>query len=205
MRAKFIDLSWDFSNDIPVYPGDPKVEIKQKYSLKKGGFSLHNYRFSGHCSTHIDAPAHFVEGGKTLVEIPLDNFSGEGIVIKALNSNVIDIDILNNIKVIKNQFVLFYTGFAEKILSRDYFANHPVLSEKLAIRLSELKVKMVGIDCPSPDIKPYTIHKILLSHDILIIENLCNLDKLPEKFRVFAFPLKVNTDGVPVRVVAEKI
>jgi len=47
--------------------------------------------------------------------------------------------------------------------------------------------------------------RFFLSHDILIIENLCNLDKLPEKFRVFAFPLKVNTDGVPVRVVAEKI
>lgn len=203
MQRKLIDLSLLLSNDTPVFPGDPKIAITQEFTVQKDGFSLHNYNFSGHCSTHIDAPAHFIEGGKRLSEIELEHYSGEGIVIPALNSDMIDIDILNNIKVSKNQIILFHTGWDKKITSQDYFSNHPVLSEKLTEKLVYLKVKMVGVDCPSPDREPYPIHKILLAHDILILENLCNLNKLPEKFKIYAFPLKVKTDGIPVRVVAE--
>src|SRR3989338_1203973 len=185
MPAKFIDLSQELSNETPVFPGDQKIEIKQEFTVKKDGFSLHSYSFSGHCSSHIDAPAHFIEDGKNLSQLPLDNFCGEGIVIPVENKDVIDIDILNNVSIKNSQIVLFYTGWAEKINSPKYFLNHPILNEKLAGRLSDLKVKMVGIDAPSPDKEPYPVHKILLSHGILILENLTNLDKLTNNFKIY--------------------
>jgi len=77
------------------------------------------------------------------------------------------------------------------------------LSNDTPVFPGDPKVKLVGVEGPSPDKEPYPIHKILLANDILKLENLCNLDKLPEKFKVYAFPIKVKTDGIPVRVVAE--
>ena len=203
MPGKFIDLSLELSEKTPVFPGDPAPIIKQVFSIQPNGSSLHFYSFGGHSSTHIDAPAHFMEKGQKLSEISLENFCGEGIVVHSQNLNVIDIDILDNIKVSKDQIVFFRTDYISNIDKEDYFSAYPVISERLAGRLTELKVKMIGIDSPSPDRDPWPVHKILLPKNILIIENLCNLDKLPERFKVYAFPIKVKTDGVPVRVVAE--
>ena len=63
---------------------------------------------------------------------------------------------------------------------------------------------MVGFDFPSPDYHPFNIHQILLGNQILILENLTNLSELLpyREFELLAFPLKINADSSPVRVVA---
>ncbi len=63
---------------------------------------------------------------------------------------------------------------------------------------------MVGFDSPSPDRTPFVIHKLLLGQEILILENLCNLEKLlgVTGFEVVALPAKFRSDSAPVRVVA---
>jgi len=63
---------------------------------------------------------------------------------------------------------------------------------------------MVGLDMCSPDRPPFPVHKILLGGEILIIENLTNMEALEGKnFTIYAFPIKLQIDGAPVRVVAE--
>ena len=63
---------------------------------------------------------------------------------------------------------------------------------------------MVGLDTPSPDSAPYAIHKLLFEQNILIIENLKNLESLAgfNQIEIFAFPLKLDADASPVRIVA---
>jgi kynurenine formamidase len=63
-------------------------------------------------------------------------------------------------------------------------------------------VEILGLDTPSPDRPPFAIHKILLSHNILIIENLTNLQALSEvsEFEVLAAPPKIRCEAAPVRV-----
>lgn len=201
--SKLIDLTLPFSPKTPVFPGDPPVKIDQVFTVAKDGVSVHSYSFAGHTCTHIDAPAHFVKGGKTLAQLPLDKFTGEGIVIDVRGKQEIDSDILNGIKLPKDIIVFFWTDYVKKANEKNYFENHPVISEKLAHELVRQKVKIVGVDSPSPDKEPYSIHKIWLSKETLILENLCNLHLLfGKKFTAFAFPLKVATDGIPVRVVA---
>ena len=70
--------------------------------------------------------------------------------------------------------------------------------------LVKQKVKIIGLDWPSPDHHPYPIHEILLKNNILILENLTNLDQLLNEtdLEVFAFPLKIEADSSPVRVIA---
>ena len=64
---------------------------------------------------------------------------------------------------------------------------------------------MVGMDTSSPDDPPFTVHKLLLAHDILIIENLANLSALVgvPRFDVIALPMKIDAEAAPARVIAQ--
>lgn len=99
MSNKYIDLSLPLSNDTPVYPGDPKVKIKPVLTIPKDGCSVHQYEFGGHTGTHIDAPAHFVEGGKTLDQLSVEAFVMRGSVIPVHGEKLIKKDALRNRKV----------------------------------------------------------------------------------------------------------
>lgn len=203
MPAKFIDLSLPLSNNTPVFPGDPEVNIRP-FKIDNDGTSIHEYYFSGHTGTHIDAPSHFFPTGKNHSDLPLEKYVGRGILVDARGRKVIDKDILNNINLQIDAIVLFWTNHIKNLNLPNYYENYPVISERLAEELVNSQVKIVGIDFPSPDKSPYPVHKILLQNEVLIIENLCSLGKLAgKKFQVYAFPLKVATDGIPVRVVAE--
>ena len=79
-----------------------------------------------------------------------------------------------------------------------------MISKELGTFLVEKKIKMIGIDMPSPDRYPFEIHKLFFENNILIIENLTNLNKLLEvdNFEIIAFPLKIEAEAALVRVVA---
>ena len=86
----------------------------------------------------------------------------------------------------------------------EYFNNYPAITEEVANYLVSKKVKIVGVDMCSVDLKPFPVHRILLKNDILIIENLTNLSELEGRnFKVYAFPIKLQIEGAPTRVVAE--
>ena len=86
----------------------------------------------------------------------------------------------------------------------EYYDDYPDMPEAVAQFLVEKQVKIVGVDMCSPDHPPFPIHKILLNGNVLIIENLTNLASVVGKrFRVYAFPLRLDIDASPVRVVAE--
>ena len=88
-----------------------------------------------------------------------------------------------------------------------YFAKNPGLSVAAAKYLSEKKINLVGIDSPSIDLGrnlKFTAHHILLKNNVLILENLCNLEKISGiHFKLVVLPLKLKgATGSPVRAVA---
>ena len=70
--------------------------------------------------------------------------------------------------------------------------------------VANAKVKMVGVDtCSIDNQSHFPIHKILLSSDVLIIENLTNLGQLSNVDSIiYALPMKLDLDGAPARVIA---
>jgi len=80
-----------------------------------------------------------------------------------------------------------------------------VISERTIQRLVSKNISILGIDSFTPDNEPYLLHKLLFSHDIRIVEQLTNLERIHQKrFQCYIFPLNiVNADGSPCRVVAE--
>lgn len=192
-----VDLSVAIDERTPVYPGDPVISIQPHAS---SGPLLHQLQLGTHSGTHIDAPAHMLERGATLGELPLETFSGPGKLISTPNLSA-----LEQAEVGEGDVVLFDTGAAERLYDASYFKDFPVLPLEVAEALVRLKVRMVGLDAPSADNDPeYPVHRALLMAGIPIIENLTNLSALKGRsFTVYAFPLKLDLDGAPVRAVAE--
>ena len=198
-----VDLTLDLDNSTPVSPYSQKPHFEQAATIDKEGWNEKRLCFNTHFGTHIDAPAHILKGTKTLSDFPIETFVGECIVIDVRNQNPIEVDI-SDVK--EGDIVFFYTDHIKKLNTEEYFKDSsPVLSEALAQKLVEKKIRIVGIDSWSPDHKPYKLHNLFLSNDVLIIENLTNLDKLVGKrCMCYILPLKVkDADGAPCRIIAQ--
>lgn len=202
---KIIDLTHTFTDNMPVYPGDPKATLEQVAFIDKDTFNDHKITTVMHVGTHMDAPLHMIPGGKTMNEISPDKFIGKGVIIDVRGKNKINASVLENVQIEEGYVILLFTGFGSKYRTEDYFKDYPELTEDFANKMVELKVKIVGMDMLGPDLdKPWATHKILLGNEILILENLDNLDQLLDvtNFEVIALPVKLKADAAPVRVLA---
>lgn len=202
---KYIDLSHTYVDNMPVFPGDPPMTLKQIASVPVEGFTDHQITTGMHVGTHIDAPLHMIEGGKYISDIPVEQFSGPGVIIDARGEKDIDGSLLSGVVLEKGSIVLVCTGMSLAYGTEPYVKEHPAITESFARALVSAGVSIVGMDILNPDKEEsFPIHKLLLSHNILIIENLTNLDALvgQKDFEVFAFPMKLQADAAPVRVVA---
>jgi len=194
------DLTMPIDGRTPTFPGDPKQEIKQIATIKKNKWNAKRLAFNSHFATHIDAPSHMLENGKTLTDYPLEKFVGEAIVLDVRGKKEIEAD-LTNVK--EGDIIFFLTNHSKKAYDKDYFKNNPVITEKTTQQLINKKISIVGLDSFTPDNEPFLIHKMLLKKDILIVENLVNLEKLAGKrFKCFILPLNIqDADGAPCRVI----
>jgi kynurenine formamidase len=201
---RYIDLTHTFKQNMPVYPSDPKSELKQTAFVNKNGYNDFQITTNMHVGTHMDAPFHMLQNGKRLSEYPIDHFFGKGHLIDAREKSI-DADLLEGKQITKGDIVLIMTGFSSKFGGPDYYESYPEIKEGFASKIIELGVSIVGIDTPSPDRPPFSIHKLLLKNNVLIIENLNNLESLlnHEQFTITALPAKFDCEAAPVRVVAQ--
>ncbi len=198
---EIVDLSVVLDEHTPVYPGDPETIIKPAGILANDGYQDHYVSFGNHVGTHMDAPAHMIEGGKNLDEYPVDRFVGRGKLIAVHNDFSLQDVKASNLQ--PGDIVLFYTGLSDKYRQPTYFKDYPALPQKIAEFLVEKQVSIVGLDTCSPDHDEFVAHRTLLGGDVLIIENLSNLGRLAGKeFTVHALPIKMPLDGAPCRVIA---
>jgi kynurenine formamidase len=201
---KYIDLTHDFKRKMPAFPGDPVPEFSQIATLKKDSVLSFQIKTGMHIGTHMDAPSHMLKGGKYLNEFPVDKFFGRGMALDARGMDIAERGLLSGVKLKKNDIVLICFGWSEKFHKKQYYEEYPVLSEDFADMLVKSGITIVGMDTPSPDRLPYKVHKILLAHNILIIENLTNLQALvgEDDFEVIALPVRFQAEAAPCRVVA---
>ncbi len=207
---KIIDLTHIIDEKMPVFPGTEPPKIIQKTTIKKDGFAEKLFTMYSHTGTHIDAPAHMIEGGNSLSDFSVEKFIGRGIVIPLESDDLIDLNYLKKFEtqIKKASFVLFYSGWEDFWGRKEYFNGFPSLSVEAARYLVEFDLKGIGIDAISIDdmnSENFDIHHILLKNDLVIIENLKNLKSLINKnFELYITPLKIKgLDGSPVRALAK--
>ena len=189
---------------MPVYPGDRQPRIIQTAYFNSDGYSSFELSLNSHCGTHIDGPMHMLRGQRILSDYPVECFCGSGCLIDMHGRKTLDYskDLDNTVP--EGSIALIRTGWDSRFGSNSYFNGYPVMTIRLAQYLADRKVKIIGLDSPSPDQPPYDTHKLLMQNGIFIIENLSGLDRLTNAgaFEIFALPLKVAADSAPARVIA---
>ncbi len=185
-----------------------------------------------HGGTHIDAPIHFYQDGLTVDQIPLERLIGEGVVVDVSRQCAADrdyqigLDDLRNWeerhgRVLSDTIVLLRTGYGQYWPERKRYLgteqtgpaavaelHFPGLHPDAARWLAEHRgIKAVGIDTPSIDYgqtRQFGSHVNLFEHNVPALENVANLDQLPETgITVLALPMKIaGGSGGPTRIVA---
>ena len=201
---KYIDLSHEIKNNMPVYPGDIDVNLTKEKDFNKDGYNMYSLYTEMHAGTHIDAPLHMKDNKKFISEYPIEKFIGNVALLDVRGEKIIELkdEYYKNIK--ENDIVILFTGWDNFYGKEEYYTKHPIVSMELAELLIKKKVKMVGMDMPSPDRNNYEIHNALFENDIFLLENLTNLNKLlyNEKIKLFAQPLKIEIESSLVRAIA---
>ncbi len=206
-----IDLTHDLISGDLVLDGEQKPQLEQISTIPSKGYAVTFISIHSHTGTHIDAPAHMLENAKSLTSFPVSKFYGKGLMIpcQKFAHQEIPLEYLKQFenRIAEVEFIILHTGWDQKWNTPEYFKNFPVLSEEAASWLSRFGLKGIGIDAISIDhidSQTMTIHKILLSKEVLIIENLTKLETLKDRsFNFQCMPIKFkDIDGSPVRAVA---
>ena len=208
---QIIELSHPIHPSMPVYPGASPPAIVPLAEIDTHGFEEHRIEIPSHTGTHLDVPSHMLKGGASLDQFPPDGFIGPGIVINTVAGNAHQISVSDleshRRRLATAEFALIYTGWYRHWGQPAYFERFPCLDRSAAQWLSEMGLKGVGIDTPSFDrmhSNRHPIHKIFFSRNVILIENLTNLDPLPQSgFTMVCLPLPIErADGSPIRAVA---
>ena len=206
---RFIDLSQTIDPQTPTYPGETPMRLWRERELDVDGHAAYRLESGFHVATHIDMPMHFVDDSRTCADFPLDCFIGRGVMLDVRGENPIRCKPQYDTVIAKGDVVLLYTGHDALFRSdpEKYYTQYPILDMDFVAYLAERQIKILGMDCCSPDYAPYDAHKLLLAQGIFILENLTNLGALLglDDFEVLAFPLKIAAEGSFVRAVARSL
>jgi len=209
---QLIDLSHTIFDGLVTFKGLPAPIIcdylsrKQAEGMYEEGttFQIGKIEMVANTGTYIDCPFHRFEHGKDLAATGLEAFADlDGITIDATNATAVGIEFFQN-KELRNRAVLVHTGWARHWNTPAYFSGHPFLTKEAAEYLRDNAVKLVGIDSHNIDDtgkNSRPVHTTLLGAEILIVEHMCHLEKLPESGYTFsAVPPKFQGVGTfPVR------
>jgi arylformamidase len=205
------DISLPLSAATTIYPGDSGIEITPWKTLAAGdAANVSLLHFGAHSGTHVDAPAHFIDGGAKVESLPLQSLVGEARVVEVPNDvNVIDENFLA-VNVLENcQRILFKTRNSAfwRSSEQGFRENYTYLDPGAAAKLVDSGIKLVGIDYLSIEkfeSEKYETHFTLLSKGVVILEGL-DLGAVPAgPYELICLPLKIaggSGDGAPARAI----
>jgi kynurenine formamidase len=235
VAERWIDLTHEFSAQTLYWPTAEPFRLKVEFhGATEQGFhyEANHYQASEHGGTHLDAPAHFAQGGKTVEQLGLDELSGPAVVIdlEAAVAGRVDHQIsVEDLRrweqahgpIPSGSIVLLHTGFsahwpdaakylgtAERGPAAVAHLHFPGLHPEAAQWLvTARRIKAVGLDTASIDHGQSTrfeTHRVLAGHNIPVFENVARLDALPATgVYVMAAPMKIQGgSGAPLRIAA---
>lgn len=164
-----------------------------------------------HTGTHLDAPRHFIRGGKGLDDMPLEATVGPARVIAIRNSKVINSEELCSHQIRRGERILFRTRNSTHCWKAARFVKDFVsLLPEAARFLAQRRVRMVGIDYLSVgsyrERNGVEVHRTLLGAGIWILEGLNLSHVRPGAYELLCLPLRIfQSDGAPARAIVRPI
>ena len=232
--VKVVDLTYSFDDKTIYWPNAPTTFQLNRLSYGKteAGFFYASNSFCTpeHGGTHLDAPIHFAEGKRTSDQIPVEQLIAPAVVIDVSAKAAADPDYrltLEDVRawetkhgpVAPGVLILLRTGWGKRWPDRKRYLgddkpgdtsnlHFPSYGAEAARYLVEQrKVGALGVDTASIDHGPskdFIVHQIANGANVPGVENVANLEEVPETGAwVIALPMKIaGGSGGPVRVVA---
>jgi len=233
--GQWLDLTHDYSSETVYWPtAEPFKLGTVTAGMTKKGYYYSAYEFCAaeHGGTHIDAPIHFAQGGKTVDEIPLTQLIAPAVKVDVSEQAIANRDYQIGVedfnawesrhgKIPDGSIVLLQTGYgrywpnrvqylgtdkrgAEGVAELHFPGLQPAAAEWL---VKNRKISAVGIDTASIDYgrsQMFGSHVMLMGHNVPAFENIANLDKVPTVgMQIVALPMKIKGgSGGPLRIVA---
>jgi arylformamidase len=202
------DITLTISPEMIVWPGDPPVNVKRISSIDSGdNANVSQISMSCHTGTHVDAPDHFLNNGKTVENLSLDLLVGRAYVLHLPDVSLITASVLMDADIPpRTRRLLFKTRNSDFWAkgNKEFQTDFVGLSVDAAELLVDRNVKVVGIDYLS--IAPYKqgkpVHTILLDAGVVVIEGL-DLSRVSQgRYTLHCLPLKLGgVDGAPTRAI----
>ena len=218
MTTHIVDLSMHIEEGMQTFPTHwhPLVEITQ---LGRHGLENRETRklvLGTHTGTHIDAPRHFIPGGVTVDQIPLEQMVGPASVLDlttfGAGMEVGPEDLARTLGKRSATRVLMRFDWDRSLGTMAYYNDSPFLSEDAAQWLVDKGCRLLGMDTAMPDnpkngrncSKDSPNHKILLGSGAILVEYMVNLAALNQPVvQLVVAPMKIRSgDGAPVRAFA---
>lgn len=203
------DITVPIHAGMPVYEGDPGVKIDPWSAFAKGDSSnVSMLNFGAHTGTHVDAPAHFIEGANTVDKLSIETLIGRARVV-TVPDDVLEIDpnFLTGCDLGGIERVIFHTRNSSFWSGEGFRKDFTHLSPEAAQLLVERGIKLVGTDYLSIEkfhSGHHRTHLTLLQANVVIVEGL-NLSDVPAgDYELICLPLKIAGgagDGAPARAV----
>jgi arylformamidase len=192
------DITRDLSADAILYPGDIRPRFRE---IDNGQYRVTEMTIGTHSGTHIDAPSHYLEGGRTVDQIPLDVLAGSARVLDCSDVETVigPGSLAGRLRGVRT--LLLKTWFSRR---EQFDPGYPALSLEAADLIVEAGITCLGTDAPS--IEAFSgdgsVHRRLLGGGTVVLE-LLDLAAVPEgDYHMVALPMRLaGADGSPVRAI----
>jgi kynurenine formamidase len=235
-EKKFVDLTHAFAPGIPHWKGFPDEKLETLYWYEPGvgklgsGFYAQSFTHVGQWGTHVDPPAHFAKGMRTVDRIDVKEMILPFVVIdvhEAVAENPDYTMTLDDVKgwekkhgrIPEGAFVAMRTDWSKRWPSMDAMQNRDAAGvahypgwsmEVLKYLYEERKITASGHETTDTDPgvatskDDYSLETYILKSDHYQIELLAHLDAVPEAgaLLVATFPKPKDGSGFPARVFA---
>ena len=208
-----IDLSHPLEHGQLNFPFDPKISILPHNTVASIGYNITQLSLSTHQGTHLDAPYHFFDDGRTVDQLELSRFYGPASLVDLAPGTHLAPGTPLTLEMLQRHAdafqegarIIYRTGWDRQFGQPEFFTQFPTLTLEAARWIASRRIGLLGMDTPTPSTDWKECHHILLGKgvEIVIVEGLTHLEQLPPHFTFLGFPLNIKgRDGSPIRAVA---
>ncbi len=205
---RIYDISIPLQPGMPIWPGDPPLNLKRLASITDGAdANVSSIDCGVHIGTHVDAPSHFIVDGTTVDALPLSTLVGDVHVVEIPDAELMDEEVLDHASIPSDaKRVLFKTRNSEYWTSpaHDFQQDYVAIDPGGAAWLVDRGIELVGVDYLSvaPFETPAATHIHFLEHEVIIVEGLDLHRIIPGAYFLVCLPIKlVGIEGSPARAI----
>jgi kynurenine formamidase len=203
---RLVDLSHEFREDFPVSPGAPPSSRRTAVTIPAGGFYGQVWTIWEHVCTHMDLPAHFIDGGRTSPEMTLGEFVAPIVVVDISRRAAREPDTVvtpedlarferRHGRIPRGAVVAMYSGWEARAGSVEAYRNTDATgtmrfpgfgTEAVEWLLERRRIRGNGVDTMSLDhgsSSTFDVQLTVLGADRYGVENLRNLRAIPPRGR----------------------